>query len=328
MKTVLAIDGGGIRGIIPALILAEIEKCTGRNISDLFDMIVGTSTGGILALGLVKPNNLKKPQYTAAELAKLYEEESERIFDKQFMHFELRGLFEERYSNEGIETVLEEYFGDSRFSDSLTDVIVTSYEIESRTPYFFKHFKMQLPNYTNQNGDVFMKDIARATSAAPTFFEPKKILSGSESLALIDGGIFSNNPAMCAYVEAKTRYPEQEDLVVVSLGTGEQTGSIKYEEAKKWGVVNWAPAILDIVFDGVSKTVDYQLRKLLPLQEGIERYYRFQDPLTKPDDDLDNITKENIEKLKKMAYQMIKDDQTKINSLCKVLLKAKKQVSL
>ncbi|AQQ54105.1 CBASS cGAMP-activated phospholipase [Planococcus lenghuensis] len=327
MKTVLTIDGGGIRGIIPALILAEIEKRTGERICELFDLIAGTSTGGILALGLVKPNENGEPAYTAAKLATLYEDKSERIFDKQFIRYSLKGLFDERYSNEGIEEVLEEYFGDYRLSDSLTYVMIIAYEIEKRTPWFFKCFGNEHPNFTKQSGDLFMKDVAQATSAAPTYFEPKRIKIGKELFAFVDGGIFANNPAMCAYADAKVLYPEEEELLVVSLGTGSQTEPIRYEKAKDWGVANWAPAIIGIAFDGLSETVDYQLRKLLPLQAGVERYYRFQSPLEHPDDALDNVSKDNINKLKEMAEEMIRSRDAEIDRLCDLLVSAKEEGS-
>jgi patatin-like phospholipase/acyl hydrolase len=127
---VLSIDGGGIRGIIPAMVLAEIEERTGKPIYETFDLIAGTSTGGILALGLAVPGDGGKPRYTARELIELYEEEGSSIFSGRAGT--IRNLFEERYPSASVEEVLERYFGEARLKDALTTVFVTGYEIQLR----------------------------------------------------------------------------------------------------------------------------------------------------------------------------------------------------
>ncbi len=105
---VLSIDGGGIRGIIPAMILAEIEDRTGKSVAEMFDLIAGTSTGGILALGLAMPGDGGKPRYKAEDLIEFYEKEGLRIFSRPARHRidSLEGIAEERYPSEGIEQVL------------------------------------------------------------------------------------------------------------------------------------------------------------------------------------------------------------------------------
>ena len=172
---ILSIDGGGIRGIIPALVLYEIEKRTGQPIAKLFDLIAGTSTGGILALGLVKPNKNGTPQYSAKNLEELYENEGKTIFSSTICHKikSLDGLLDEKYPSSRIESVLKKYFGDTHLSEALTNIIVPSYEIEQRTPWFFKSFNAKDTNKKNE--DFLMRQVARATSAAPTYFEPCKI---------------------------------------------------------------------------------------------------------------------------------------------------------
>ncbi|MGH2318831.1 patatin-like phospholipase family protein [Planococcus sp. SE5232] len=239
MKKILSIDGGGIRGIIPALILADIEKQTGKSIAELFDLIAGTSTGGLLALGLVKPDGNGKPQYSADALAKLYKNEKERIFSPlrldRFDHT-VSALLQERYGSKSYEDVLHNYFSDFRLSDALTEVIIMCYEIERRKPWVFRSCKAKDASYRGINENARMKDIARATSAAPTYFEPKKI-EMDENFFFVDGGMFANNPAMYAYAEAKTLFPDEKDFLLVSLGTGEYTRHIRYEKAKDWGLV-------------------------------------------------------------------------------------------
>ncbi len=322
---ILSLDGGGIRGIIPALILAEIEERTKRPISSLFDLISGTSTGGILALGLSKPEN-GRPCYSARDLARLYEDKGRTIFYHSLCH-ELRslyGLIEERYSADGIDAVLDEYFGSTKLSESLTDLFITSYEIERRDPFFFRTTRARNdPAY-----DYLMKDVARATSAAPTYFPPVKIRSvrqatGNDRLdyyALIDGGMFATNPSMCAFVEAITRgvidKQGKENLIMVSVGTGQLTRTLPYMNVKDWGILQWARPALDIVFDGVSDTIDYQLRQLLPA----DRYYRFQVSLNiLGSDDMDDASEQNLHELKAVAEELIRKEGHRLDQLCEQL---------
>ena len=317
---VLAIDGGGIRGIIPAMIMDEIEKRTGKPIAKLFHLIAGTSTGGILALGLTRPDprNQDSPKYTAKEAIGLYDNDGARIFSRSVWHriHSRFGLADEKYPAKGIEAVLDEYLGDARISDALTDVLITSYEIEQRFPFFFRSSKArQDPTY-----DFPMVKAARATSAAPTYFEPLKLETEEtvDYYALIDGGVYANNPAMCAYVEAKTTYAEAkpEDFLLVSLGTGQLTRPLLYKEVKDWGLIEWAQPILNVVFDGVSDTVDYQLRQLL----APERYYRFQVRLDDGNDDMDDASRTNTRALKLLAQEMIHKSKNDLEQLCELLV--------
>ena len=318
MRKVLSIDGGGIRGIIPAMVLAEIERRTGRSTSQLFDLVAGTSTGGILALGLTKPAQGGGPEYSAKKLIELYEAEGGKIFYIPVWHriHSAGGVAEEKYPAKGLEEVARRYFDDVRLADALTEVLVTAYEIEGRSPWFFKRRHARDPN--RREGDNFlMRDIARATSAAPTYFEPFLVEGGPhDSCALIDGGVHSNNPAMCAYVEARKIYHEENDFLVASLGTGELTRSMPYEEVKGWGLALWAQPILNVVFDGVADTVDYQLRELLLSEGDDRRYYRFQTVLDIGKDDMDDASRTNITALKTKAQEIISENDAALETLC------------
>jgi uncharacterized protein len=317
---ILAIDGGGIRGIIPAMLLAHIESITGRPIAGLFDLIAGTSTGGILALGLAIPKTVGAPLHMAQHFVNMYEQEGPRIFSRSFWHWIVAcdNLTREKYSAAGIEAVLADYFDDSRLGDATTDVLVTSYEIQRSFPFFFKSSNARArPDY-----DFPARLVARATSAAPTYFEPMKLPSGTngDCYTLIDGGVFANNPAACALVEARTTHPEANDFLVVSLGTGALNRSLSYGEARTWGVARWAAPVLNIVFDGVSSTVDYQLRQLLPGGPGeCQRYYRFQTTLDGHNHALDNTSPANITALKGLATDLIEKESGNIEELCKKL---------
>ncbi|MCU0772369.1 MAG: patatin-like phospholipase family protein [Verrucomicrobia bacterium] len=311
---VLSIDGGGIRGIIPAMILAEIERRTGQPIARMFDLIAGTSTGGILTLALTRPGPRRvHPKFTAAELVDLYEKEGPRIFSRSIWHrlHAVGNLLEEKYPSKGLQTALRAYLGQTRLKDALTEVLVTAYEIEGRFPWFFKRHRARTDTATH---DFPMTDVAHATAAAPTYFEPVKVTTreGSDEYALIDGGVYANNPAMCAYVEAQTRHPRERDFLVVSLGTGELTRPLPYEQVKGWGLAHWAQPILNVVFDGVSDTTDYQLRQLLPSN----RYYRFQTRLDEGNEDMDNASRANLAALKRLGEGLIRSESARLTELC------------
>lgn len=318
--TVLSIDGGGIRGIIPAMVLSQIEKKTGKKISELFDLITGTSTGGILTLGLTVPNENLSPKYSAEDLIELYEIAGPKIFKKSaWRSFRtLWGLLNEKYDAKNIEEVLYEYFGESKLKDVLTNVLITGYEIERRISWFFKSVRAS----KDENYNYFMRDIARSTSAAPTYFAPSHIksLEQEERYTLVDGGVFANNPAMCGYTEAITMFPEAESILIISLGTGEQTERISYQKAKNWGLASWAQPILGVVFDGVSDTIDYQLKKIIKPNGKIPMYFRFQLTLSGVNEDLDDASPENIRNLKLLAEDLIRDRQNELDLVCEELL--------
>ncbi len=320
---ILSIDGGGVRGIIPAMILAKIEEMTSKPICRMFDLIAGTSTGSIIALALAMPSkeNKEMPAYTAVQLINLYAEKGDKIFSTNIFHkiATLDGITDEKYKSSGIESVLKDFFGSTMLSEALTPVLVPAYEIGLRTPFFFKSRHAKNPE--RDNYDFPMWQVVRASSAAPTYFEPFKLKlsqeEGADYYTFIDGGVYANNPSMCAFAEAKVMFGNQEDILMMSLGTGELSRAIPYEEAKDWGLINWAKPMLGIVFDGVSNTVDYQLRQLLT----DTRYYRIQSSLAELGKGIDDASDENIHQLKLLGQKTIEEwlRNGKLEKLCKQL---------
>ena len=304
---VLSIDGGGIRGIIPAMVLAEIESETGRRICELFDLIAGTSTGGILALGLsMNGSGDRQNQYSAEDLAKIYANRGKDIFSRSVWKgvSSVGGLSDEKYSHEGLEDVLNEYFGEVLLHQThqTTRTMVTCYDIEAREPLFLKSWRAQ-------HRSIKMKEAARATSAAPTYFEPTQICIESQLRTLIDGGIFINTPVVSAYAEARRIIAEEENfqhlkesnIFVVSIGTGKLTRRIPYEEARDWGKVEWILPGFSCIFDGVSDAADYHMNRFVDMGN----YIRLQAPLNKADDDMDNASAGNIKNLRSVACNLI-----------------------
>jgi len=316
---ILSIDGGGIRGVMPAIILGEIEKRTGRSISDLFDLIAGTSAGGIIALALTKPGQNGRPQYSVKEVIDLFEGRREQLFHRSLWHRiqSVGNLAEVKYSSESIRQVMIDFFGETKLSEAVTDVLIPSYEIEQQEPFIFQRDRAR----RDQAADFLMSDAALATSAAPTYYEPHKIetddLLGYR--ALVDGLVFASNPTLCAYAEAKSIHPENDDFIIVSLGTGEPPHRHVYDDIKNWGSVKWAQPLLDIVLYGSMMVVDYQIRQLLPPVNGVPRYFRFQPKLGSTETMMDNIEASNIRMLKLLVEELIKSEKEQFETVCKRL---------
>jgi patatin-like phospholipase/acyl hydrolase len=315
---VLAIDGGGIRGIIPALILQDIENRTQRSISDLFDMVAGTSTGGIIALGVTLAGDGGRPAKSAQDIVGLYEREGANIFPTSLLEtLHIANVLGAKYHADGLEATLERYFGEARLKDALKPVVVPSYDIEKQMPIFFKSEKARLdPNY-----DFPMRQVARATSAAPTYFPPQRIDTADplQYYALIDGGVIANNPAMCAYAEAiKMGKVNGSGVLMVSLGTGELRHPIRYKDANGWGQLEWARPVLDIALQGSSATVDYQLQQLLATEGTSQTYYRFQLALTQDATEMDDARPENLKHLIDLTQDYLgkPDTRAALDELC------------
>jgi patatin-like phospholipase/acyl hydrolase len=210
------------------MILAEIEQRTGRRIAELFDLIAGTSTGGILALGLTVPHQQRrnKPRYEARQMASFYEADAKEVFHSFWRDVvSLHGLIEERYPAEPIERVLQKYLGEeTKLSQALTEIVMTSYEIETCRPFLFTRRRAR----ARRGGriDPRMWEVARATTAAPAYFAPFQIKRSWRShlapLAFIDAGVFLNNPTLCAYAEAVGMH-SQPAVALSELHRGDST---------------------------------------------------------------------------------------------------------
>jgi patatin-like phospholipase/acyl hydrolase len=309
---VLSVDGGGIRGVIPAMVLADLEERTGKPTCELFDLIAGTSTGGIIALALTVPGEDGRPRWTANDLVGLYLTEGPRIFHHSIgKQIESGlGLLDEKYDSKPLDQALQTYMGDAMISSALTDVLVTSYDLEHRKPFFFKTDRAK----EKPEHDWAMHEAARATSAAPTYFEPEKLTAQGATFALCDGGVFAANPAMCAYAEARRRHPRAE-IRLVSLGTGQLTRPLHYDDVKGWGLIEWARPLFDVVFDGVSDATDYELTQLLPAAD----YTRFQIELIGASDSLDDASKSNLEHLQDLGRRLIVDRADDLDRLASEL---------
>jgi uncharacterized protein len=307
----LALDGGGVRGLIPAMVLVELEERTGRRTAELFDLVSGTSTGGIIAAFLASPGPDGRGG-PASDVIRFYTEECPKIFHHSLKRkvTSVGGLVDEKYSAAQLEKSLKLALGEeTMLRDTVTDLVVTAYDIEGRRPFFFKSARAKQEGHK----DYPLWLVARCTSAAPTFFEPVEVHSGGHMHALIDGGVYVNNPSMSAYAEVCSGRARH--ALLVSLGTGRRTTPMKISEAKHWGLAHWARPLLEIVFDGVSDVVDYQLDQLLG-----DRHVRLQAMLHSASESFDDASMENLEALKQQGQELIAERSEDIDRLCEALV--------
>ena len=253
---ILSLDGGGVRGVMEALLLSEIEKRTKKPISSLFNMLAGTSTGGILAAGLSLPSetNCEVPKFKAYELLNLYTSESDKIFSQKKSL--VGSLTNPMYSSENRLTLMKKYFKNVKISHSLTELVLTSVcqTHYQETFLFTRHNALKL------NKDYLYVDAVMATTAAPTFFNSHKIMN----VQYIDGGVQLNNPSMKACTEAIRYGVNEKDIFVLSIGTGIYA-SDPLVMGDTQGLLHWLPEINKV---------------LLAAQESntnIDMHYRYQD---------------------------------------------------
>ena len=338
---ILSIDGGGIKGIIPCKILEFIEEhCQPRSISNLFDLIAGTSTGGIIGLGLSSKDPETQMNYTASKMLKLYQNEGAKIFNQREAKPKLDyiGLRQKPYFSADIEEILERYFGTTALDEVHPhNLLITTFDIEQNKPFFFSS---RLAKKDSSNENFYIKDIAQATSAAPTFFKPiiiEWVDKTKGQLAFIDGGVFANNPSIYAYGEAKELWKnraskgfmpattkDDNDLpfYMLSIGTGLQKKKIDGDAAQDFRTMNWLePLLEDIFMDGVAKGNNYAMEHLLPpYEDETPRYQRINVDIPEGHKiKMDDASPQNIELLCKIADDYIEKNQSVLLEICQLL---------
>lgn len=339
---ILSLDGGGIRGIISCIILKYVEEQLQKldhpnaKIGDYFDMIAGSSTGGLLAAILLFPGNDKKAKFSVQEALDLYAQKGDSIFNVAFWEYLLNpfGLFDEKISQKNIEKQLKEVFGDLELKDFIKPCLITAYDITARKVKFFTSHDAFVPLE-----NFYVRDLCRATSAAPTFFEPANIKSQyGQEFTLIDGGVFANNPALCAYSEArkipfssilqdteKPNFPSIKDMMIVSVGTGTIHKSYHFKDFENAGKIKWIGPLIDILLSSNSETIDYNIRKMYEAQtpRNSQNYYRLMPSLKNASPEMDDTSKENIYNLIQAGLAFIEQNQEELIQIAKKLIRNK-----
>lgn len=320
---ILSIDGGGVRGIIPATILANLESRLppGRRLGECFDIIAGTSAGGIIALLLATPDSNGKPKYTASFIANESHVLAKLAFSRSLWQImkSFGGWFNAKYDEALFRKKLDFYFQDTRLKQVITNVIVPTYEIEQDKTFFFKANRAKL----ELSRDCYLRDLAYATTAAPTYFRPARLVNGmGDTLTLVDGGVSANNPTMAAAVYAVELYGTDIELFIVSIGTGTKYGAqnkkITYGSLENSGKLGWADCIIPLLMHASDAIVDYEMYYVLNFNKP-QYYFRIQTILEPENAALDNISDDNLKVLQGSANDLIKKYNQDLDYIARVL---------
>ena len=304
----LSIDGGGIRALIPALVLADIEERTGQGCAELFEMVVGTGTGGILALALTSLAGDSGQTWTARHLVDLIASlgpsgaASTTPVDSDSSVNALG-------TGTAFDARLARHFGDVLLSQAVRPVVVTAFDLTR-----YEQVLLSSRNAArNRSWDLPMSLAARATSAVPTFFPPLAIRLGNDyrDHLLVDGGLHSNNPALTAYHEAEKAFPGAR-IRLLSIGTGDHIPTAAWSGSDTWSSADWARPLISVVLDGLSRDVHARLGSVLDPGS----YWRLQLPLTDSSALLDNDTADNVSQLFEHGQRVIAHFDRELDLIC------------
>jgi len=277
---ILSIDGGGIKGLYSASVLARLEEKAGVKSGDCFDMICGTSTGGLIALGL--SNGM-----AAADLAKLYLERGKEIFptaenrqlrwlQRKVIQFATQTFFRGKFSNKNLKAILQETFGDTTLGELQNLVIIPSFNLTSGMPRIFK--------FPHKEGDFFMDkniklvDAALATSAAPTYFPIHSI----DDTLYIDGGVWANNPSLCGLLEAIKYFVGQDKaythVEILSIASISQASGWPSGVRKERSFIGWREKLIQTSMDGQAFFTHFFLSTAIHRLDPNSKYVRIDSP--------------------------------------------------
>ena len=259
---IISLDGGGIRGLMTAIILQRLTATPGlERLIDGADLLAGTSTGGLLALGLAKGLDLEL-------LRRTYVEKGPRIFDDSWLDdvMDLGKLRGADYSITNLKRELQTLLGDTTLDQLHKRVLITTFDLDNEDPRRRTWKPKLFHNFPGPNSDGahLARNVALYTSAAPTYFPSVD--------GYIDGGVYAANPAMCALAQSLDRRysptPLLDEVVLLSLGTGTSLNYIK-GAVHNWGYVQWIKPLVSIMLDGTAGIADYQCHQILG-----DRYHR------------------------------------------------------
>lgn len=325
--TILSIDGGGVRGLIPAAILESLEESLKKldgdkaRVADYFDLIAGSSTGGLITAMLTT----KKESFAASDIIDFYLEHSSKIFPSMgFLRSSMKSLCGPKYSGDYLHRILKSHLGDARLRETLTNVAIPTYDINLQRSTIFTTFKAGKSELDNP----YLADVCIATSAAPTYlpphyFQTKDSKGNTKSFNLIDGGIAANNPTLHAITEAlrlfRPNVREHSKLLVLSLGTGERLDSYNAIDAANWGSHNWIlkgsnVPIVDMLQRSSAHMVDLSVSRLFEEEMCEDNYLRMQVELSGDTSSTDLSTTENLNDLLKIGRKHLDAPVSRLNT--------------
>lgn len=292
MKRMLSIDGGGMKGYIPCALLGALEAKTGKKCHEMFNLVAGTSIGGILAALIATGRS-------ATESLEFFTSDGPAIFGKGQL-FGNSGIVRPRYGAETIETRLQERFCGRKLSDCKIKLLVPAFDLVGYEPYFFKSFKT--------DKDYPLWQVARATSAAQTYFPGYKL----DDKIFWDGGNVANNPAGCAAAECIKLWGD-EQFQVLSLGCGAARSKIKAESLINAGILPVGIETMSLLLDANDELPNYMLNQFL--DDG--SYLRVQPTFPKTPD-LDGADQDDLTQLHDYAWRCISQYLTTVCNFLKL----------
>ncbi|KAL6207818.1 hypothetical protein ACLB2K_018771 [Fragaria x ananassa] len=344
--TVLSIDGGGIRGLIPGTILAflesELQKLDGEDVrlADYFDVVSGTSTGGLVAAMLTTPDENNRPVFAAKDIKDFYLNHSPKIFPQKtwwlFPHLMsiIKSLVGPKYDGKYLHSLIKEKLGNKKLHQTLTNVVIPTFDIKNLQPTVFSSFEVK----TKPSFDALLSDISIATSAAPTYlpahyFETEDAEGKVREFNLIDGGVAANNPTLVAIGEVTKEiirgssdfFPikpmDYGRFLVISLGTGSPKSEYKYNapSAAKWGILSWLTSggstpIINVFSQASADMVDLHLSVVFQALHSEKNYLRIQDDtLSGQVSSVDVATKKNLNDLLEVGEGLLKKPVSRVN---------------
>ncbi|XP_045788191.1 patatin-like protein 2 [Trifolium pratense] len=329
--TILSIDGGGIKGILPTVILEHLEKALKAKdenavLADYFDVIAGTSTGGLIATMLATPNlkDASRPAFNASEIQKFYLDFGPSIFNQTSAANWTQETPSPKYDGEFLHNKVREILQGTRLHETLTNLVVPSFDIYRLHPVIFSSFKVEEDPYR----DAKLADICIGTSAAPTQLPAYRFANGPHIwdfhiFNLIDGFLTANSPALLALTEVVQQLNKKnpsfihvneneptKKIVLLSLGTGgngESTIRIPADAANVIPAVTWPSLIALGLVVSAGDINEYHLKSVFPGLPSSDNYYlRIDEYNLDKSITADNVTKESMENIVKAGEELLK----------------------
>ncbi len=321
---VLVLDGGGIRGLITLEILAALEEKTGRRAGDLFDVIAGSSTGGIIATLLTLPGDDGRPCYSASDLVGIYRDFGANVFRSSLAYkiFTLDGFVGPRFPRLGLRGLLLDKIGFVHMADLTKPIWFPSYSDTNREPFFFR--SREIPSAEISGSDEYLvADAIIAATTVPGIFMPAEIKTtdGGDLGLILDGTIYAPNPVMSAILGVGHIYPGK-SIYLVSLGTGGAGSSFGVKEASGWGMAQWLPRVLETMAHAQA-VFENDFARLDNLPNGrplCAQYHRIDKPYIAGWSSWFDISRKNMDALAAFGATLAHEDDAQIAKIARDLL--------
>lgn len=311
---ILSIDGGGIKGIIPACFLKEFVKETGKEINEYFDHVVGTSAGSIIASALLIPNAEGGAKYSASDVCSIFLDAKDWCQTSEEHKLESHdGLVAPKYETNNIYNVVKEIATDSKLSETLKPLSVLSYSLNNSAPHIWSTYSAK----NDPNKDFYVKDAVEASIAYPTAFAPKKTVGPDGKIYYdVDGGVYAKNPALFTVTDflKHNNSFSASDLQILSLGTGKEKTSNIMDKMSGYGEVDWKTKqhlFLSLVLQATSSASEIEASEIFP------HYHRLNPDLPASLSNMCNESSDNKEALLKLSEDYFTQIRDQVRSIVK-----------